>query len=166
MVASFFTSTAVIFGPLIAFLSSDIWMRNKQAQTVVFTESDTLIGLYCSSAAGVTDNAALPAAIRGYVSAVVEDEWPRMAVQDRSPRTDAALNALLREVAKPANAIVHCTPGSGELHSFLERSVSAVILQLMRELRYRVRQEHIFPCRSSAVFECHPMSESETARVL
>jgi len=105
VVAPFFTSTAVIFGLLIAFLSTDIWMRNKQAETVVFTESDTLIGLYSLSAASAADNAALRTAIRGYVNAVIEDEWPRMAIQDRSPRTDAALNALLREVAKPSNAI-------------------------------------------------------------
>ncbi len=104
VVAPFFTSTAVIFGLLIAFLSTDIWMRNKQAETVVFTESDTLIGLYSLSAASAADNAALRTAIRGYVSAVIEDEWPQMAIQDRSPRTDAALNTLLREVAKPANA--------------------------------------------------------------
>jgi hypothetical protein len=105
VVAPFFTSTALIFGLLIAFLSSDIWERNKQAETIVFTESDTLIGLYSLTAASVTDNAALRAAIRTYVSAVIEDEWPRMALQERSPRTDAALNALLREVAKPTSAI-------------------------------------------------------------
>jgi hypothetical protein len=105
VVAPFFTSTAVIFGLLIAFLSTDIWDRNKQAETIVFTESDTLIGLYSLSAASAADNASMRAAIRGYVNAVVEDEWPRMALQERSTRTDAALNALLREVAKPANGI-------------------------------------------------------------
>ena len=105
VVAPFFTSTALIFGLLIAFLSTDIWDRNKHAETIVFTESDTLIGLYSLSAASVTDSAGLRTAIRAYVSAVIEDEWPRMALQERSSRTDAALNALLREVAKPTNAI-------------------------------------------------------------
>jgi hypothetical protein len=38
-------------GVLIAFLSNDIWDRNKQAEHVVFTESDTLIALYRLSAA-------------------------------------------------------------------------------------------------------------------
>ncbi len=105
VVAPFFMSTAVIFGFMIAFLSNDIWERNQKAETIIFTESDTLLGLYSLSAASVADNAALRGAIRAYASAIVEDEWPRMALQQRSPRTDAALNALLREVAKPASAI-------------------------------------------------------------
>ena len=105
VVAPFFTSTAVIFGLLIAFLSTDIWDRNKQAETIVFTESDTLVGLYSLTAASATDNTALRTAIRAYVTAVIEDEWPRMAVQQRSGRTDAALNGLLREVAKPTTTI-------------------------------------------------------------
>lgn len=104
VVAPFFTSTAVIFGLLIAFLSSDIWERNKQAERIVFTESDTLVALHSLSAASASDNKNIRAAIREYANAVVEDEWPRMKAHMRSQRTEAALNALLREVAKPANA--------------------------------------------------------------
>jgi len=37
------------------------------------------------------------------VSAVVEDEWPRLFLQQRSARTDSAVNALLKEVALPAS---------------------------------------------------------------
>lgn len=101
VVPPFFGSTAIIFGVLIAFLSNDIWERNKQAEHVVFTESDTLIALYSLSAASMADNARLRAAIRGYASAVVEEEWPLLALEKRSPRTDAALNILVREVARP-----------------------------------------------------------------
>jgi hypothetical protein len=104
VVAPFFSSTAVIFGLLIAFLSNDIWDRNKQAERIVSTESETLIGLYSLSAASGPDNKNLRGAIRGYVNAVVEDEWPRLAAQQRSPRTDAALNALLKDVATPGSA--------------------------------------------------------------
>jgi len=101
VVPPFFGATAIIFGVLIAFLSSDIWERNKQAERVVFTESDTLIALHSLSAAGGPDNVAMRTAIRGYVSAVVDEEWPRLAQQQRSPRADAALNLLLHEVARP-----------------------------------------------------------------
>lgn len=104
VVAPFFGSTAVIFGLLIAFLSSDIWDRNKHAQNIVFVESDTLVALYSLSAASGIDNKSLRTAIRGYASAVVEDEWPRLATQQRSEKTDAALNVLLREVALPGAA--------------------------------------------------------------
>lgn len=102
--APFFMSTAVIFGLLIAFLSSDIWERNKQAERIVFTEADTLIALHSLSAASTPDNANMRTAIRNYVNAVVNHEWPRMKQEVRSQPTEQALNALLREVAKPANA--------------------------------------------------------------
>ncbi len=105
VVPPFFGSTAIIFGVLIAFLSNDIWERNKQAEHVVFTESDTLIALYTLSAASAGNNAGLRTAIRGYASAVVEEEWPMLALEQRSPRTDAALNALVREVARPGAGI-------------------------------------------------------------
>lgn len=101
VVPPFFTSVAVIFGLLVAFLSNDIWDRNKQAQRVVLTEADTLVALYSLGVAGGSDSPALRAAIRGYASAVVEDEWPRLRLQERSSRTDAALDTLLRQVALP-----------------------------------------------------------------
>lgn len=43
VVAPFFSSTAVIFGLLIAFLSNDIRERNKQAERIVF-ESEGRFG--------------------------------------------------------------------------------------------------------------------------
>jgi len=101
VVAPFFGSVAVIFGLLVAFLSNDIWDRNKLSERVVLTESDTLVALYSLGTATGADSSALRATIRGYASAVVEDEWPRMRMQQRSPKTDAALGALLREVAAP-----------------------------------------------------------------
>ena len=101
LVAPFFVSTATIFGLLVGFLSNDIWERNKQASRVVLAESDTLLALYSLGAASGSDDRGLRTAIRGYVRAVVDDEWPRLAVQERSAQVDAALNALLREVAQP-----------------------------------------------------------------
>jgi len=124
VVPPFFGATAIIFGVLVAFLSNDIWDRNKQAERVVFTESDTLVALYSLSAASTADNAALRAAIRAYASAVVEEEWPRLALEERSPRTDAALNALLREVARPG-------PG-----------VDASVQRTMQDMVLRVRAAH------------------------
>jgi hypothetical protein len=101
VVAPFFGSVGIIFGLLVAFLSNDIWDRNKQAERVVHTESDTLVALYSLSIASGSDSKSLRSSIRGYASAVVEDEWPGLQSQLRSARTDAALNTLLREVALP-----------------------------------------------------------------
>jgi len=102
LVAPFFVSTATIFALLVGFLSNDIWERNKQAWRAVLTESDTLVALYSLSGASGSDDSGLRTAIRGYVRAVIDDEWPRLAVEERSALADAALNALLREVAQPA----------------------------------------------------------------
>jgi hypothetical protein len=121
VVPPFFGSTAIIFGVLIAFLSNDIWDRTKQAERVVFTESDTLIALYSLSAVSAGDNAGLRTAIRAYASAVVDEEWRRLALEERSPRTDAALNALLREVARP---------GSG-----IDTSVQRTMLEMVLQVR-------------------------------
>ncbi len=101
LVAPFFVSTATIFGLLVGFLSSDIWERNKQAARVVLEETEELLGLYSVSTATGSSNERLRSAIRNYVIAVVEDEWPKLAVQKRSARADAALDALLREVTSP-----------------------------------------------------------------
>jgi len=102
VVAPFFGSVAIIFGLLVAFLSNDIWNRNAQAERVGFREK--LVALHSLAAASGSDTAALRASIRGYASAVVEDEWPRLQRGERSARADAALNTLMREVALPGNA--------------------------------------------------------------
>ena len=101
VVAPFFGSVSIIFGLLIAFLSNDIWDRNKLAERVVLTESDTLVALYSLGTASGADSAALRTAIRDYAGAVAQDEWPRLQTGGRSAKADAALNALLREVALP-----------------------------------------------------------------
>lgn len=46
VVAPYFSSVGIIFGLLVAFLSNDIWDRNKLAERVVQPEADTLVALY------------------------------------------------------------------------------------------------------------------------
>jgi hypothetical protein len=121
VVAPFFASVGVIFGLLVAFLSNDIWDRNKQAERVVLVESDTLIALHSLSVASGTDSKPLRTAIRAYASAVVSDEWPRLALEERSEKTDAALAALLREVAQP---------GSGQ-----DASIRRTMLDMVLKIR-------------------------------
>jgi hypothetical protein len=124
LVAPFFVSTATIFALLIGFLSNDIWERNKQASRAVLTESDTLIALYSLSAASGSDDSGLRTAIRRYVRAVVDDEWRRFAVEERSAQADAALNALVREVARPG------------------APKDAVIQRTMLEMALKIRAAH------------------------
>ena len=122
VVGPFFGSTSIIFGLLVGFLASDIWERNKQAQRAVLTESDTLVALYRLGAASGADDKPLRTAIRTYVTAVIEDEWQRLELGQRSPRADAALDALLRQVAQP--------------------SKDAVIQRTMLDMVIRIRAAH------------------------
>ena len=124
VVAPFFVSVAVIFGLLVGFLAGDIWERNKQASRVVLNESDTLVALYSMAVASGSDDKGLRTAIRSYVRAVVDDEWPRLAVQQRSAKADAALNALVKEVTRPA------------------ASRDAVVQRTMLDMVLRVRAAH------------------------
>ena len=103
LVAPFFVSTATIFALLVGFLSNDVWERNKQAARAVLVESDALLALHSVGAAGGVDDKNLHAVIRAYVQAVVDDEWPKLAQQQRSAKADAALDSLLAEVARPRN---------------------------------------------------------------
>ena len=124
VVAPFFGSTAVIFALLVGFLANDIWERNKQAVRAVLTESDTLLALYSVGAASGTDDGRLRTAIRAYAKAVVDDEWSRLAAQERSPQADSALNALLREVAQAG------------------ASTDATIRRTMLDMVLRIRTAH------------------------
>ena len=124
IVAPFFVSVAVIFGLLVGFLSSDIWDRNKQASRVVLSESDTLVALHSLGVASGSDDKGLRTAIRSYARAVVDDEWPRLAVQERSAQADAALDGLLQEAARPA------------------ASTDAVVQRTMLDMVLKIRAAH------------------------
>jgi hypothetical protein len=124
VVAPFFVSTATIFGLLIGFLANDVWERNKQAERIVLAESDTLLALYSISAASGSDDESLRSAIRGYAYAVLEYEWPRLAMHERSPEADAALNVLLREVATR------------------DGSTNAAVERTMLDMALRIRAAH------------------------
>ena len=110
VVAPFFASVGVIFGLLVAFLSNDIWDRNKQAERVVLVESDTLVALHSLSVASGTDSKPLRTAIRAYASAVVNDEWPRAghrAVPARSHGPDRCSRVRAAAHASPPCSARH-----------------------------------------------------------
>jgi hypothetical protein len=141
VVAPYFGSVSIIFGLLVAFLSNDIWDRNKQAERVVLTESDTLVALYSLSIASGSDSKALRSSIRGYASAVVEDEWPRHEdrlelANDRTAVTKWGAVLLLALITQLAIAVVHLEkprPQAAALFIFTLAAVSLLGLLAIHE---------------------------------
>jgi hypothetical protein len=104
VVAPYAGVLAVLFALLTGFLANDIWERERQAERAVLAERDGLMAAHELSAAIAADMTALRDALRAYVRVVVAEEWPLMEEGGRSAAADDALDALLREVAKPGTA--------------------------------------------------------------
>lgn len=101
VVAPFFGAVSVLFGLLTGFLANDAWERNRQAGRAILAERDAAVALYDLSLATVSDMSGLRTALRGYLDAVVGDEWERQRDGFSSPKAKTALTALTREVADP-----------------------------------------------------------------
>src|SRR5436305_1037245 len=111
-------------------------------------ESDTLLALYSLGAASGSDDKGLRTAIRAYVRAVVDDEWPRLAIQERSAKADAALNALLREVAQPATS----------KDAVIQRTMLDMVLRATRCSRFTVSVPQAGPTIKACAPRFAPMS--------
>ena len=103
----FFTTIGLLFGLQTGFLASDIWDSQRRAVRSVQTERDTVSAIQSlsESTQPEPESTAIRVALREYVAAVVDDEWPRMAAQQTSPRADAAVSMLLRVTASPSVAL-------------------------------------------------------------
>ncbi len=87
-----------------ASFASDIGDRTRQVLRAVHAEAGELRNVYTLSVASVSDMKTIRTALKSYAEAVVSDEWPAMAHDHPSPRTDAAFDDLLREVSNPSIA--------------------------------------------------------------
>jgi hypothetical protein len=101
VVAPFFGAISVLFALLTGFLANDVGDRNRQAWRSVRTESSAALSLHTLSIASVSDMAGIRAALRDYLQSVARDEWRTMSDDGPSPKTEAALAALLRELSNP-----------------------------------------------------------------
>lgn len=102
VVAPFFNAAAILFALLTGFLASDIAERGRQAYRVVHTEAGELRNIHTLSVASVSDMRTIRSALKAYVSAVVNEEWPAMNAMRLSPAAAAAYDALLHEVSIPS----------------------------------------------------------------
>ena len=101
IVAPFFGAVAILFALLTGFLANDISDRDRLAQRTVQTEAGELRNVHTLSVASVSDMQSIRAALKAYVTSIVSEEWPAMNTERPSSNTEAAYDALLREVSQP-----------------------------------------------------------------
>lgn len=101
-----FGTVGLLFSLLSGFVASDTWDTQRRAGRGVQTERDAVAALQIlsESTQPVPEDAALRLALREYVAAVVDDEWPSMTGQRSAVRADAAVSGLLRVAASPGLA--------------------------------------------------------------
>ncbi|WBJ99780.1 hypothetical protein [Methylocystis parvus] len=87
---------ATLFGLLMTFLSQDVWDANRRAYREIAMEREQLTTLQALSENHGAAAGDLPAAIRGYVEAVIGLEWKAMENGEDSPEAEAALDRLTR----------------------------------------------------------------------
>ncbi|MFK4719392.1 hypothetical protein ABIE89_000492 [Bradyrhizobium niftali] len=101
VVAPFFGTVGVLFAFLTGFLANDITDRNRQAVRAVQSEAAELRNIYAVSKASVSDMGSLRSVLAKYVAALVDDEWPAMARDQKAHSVESVYDALLREVSDP-----------------------------------------------------------------
>ncbi len=106
-VAELFSAIMVIFGILIGFVASDVWDRDNRAAAAVEREGAALSTLNELASASGLPTEGIRQAIRVYISAVTEKEWPSMADSGfAAPEAQGALGGLLKTVTAVAQHTV------------------------------------------------------------
>lgn len=100
IVAPFLGGIVVILGILVGFLANDVWDRYRRAGGAVRSEAASLKSLYELVAASGLPDAGINHAIRAYVTAVTEKEWPSMEQGEASPEAEMAQDQLFKLIAR------------------------------------------------------------------
>lgn len=109
VVPSFLSITSFIFGLAISTLAGNSFDRHQHAITNLITETNA-IELIVSTATALPnqDQLQISSAVKNYVSAVIDKEWPAMQSNDASKRDIAlpeflALNKIVNQIAFQPN---------------------------------------------------------------
>jgi hypothetical protein len=95
IVGFIFATVGVIYAVLLALVVFSVWESYSAAEQATAREAGAAIALYRNTRAFPPEaRIPLERALRTYVVAVLDDEWPTMAYGNPSPRALAALGAL------------------------------------------------------------------------
>ncbi|AWN40493.1 DUF4239 domain-containing protein [Methylobacterium durans] len=109
----YIAAVSVLLALLTGFVANDAWERQRLAGRVVQAERAHALTIHDLSIASAPDMSRLRAALRAYLEAVIDDEWPMMAdTGAASPAAGEALSRLLQTASDPrmadeAGQVVH-----------------------------------------------------------
>ena len=106
VVGPFFGAIAVLFALFLTFLASDVWEKKNRAWHVVQSESDALTALIALAATNQSAASQINDAVKGYITAVIEKEWPLMSQQQSSSEAAEQIDRLLQSVAAASSSYV------------------------------------------------------------
>lgn len=89
-----FATVGVIYAVILAFAIVAVWDKFNEAETLVLKEAGAAATLYRISAADEPNARATRAALDNYLTAVLEDDWPKMAKSQEGQEATRALNQL------------------------------------------------------------------------
>jgi Protein of unknown function (DUF4239) len=113
IVPPYIATVAVLLALLTGFVANDAWERQRLAGRVVQAERAHALAIHDLSIASAPDMSTLRTALRAYLEAVIDDEWPMMAdTGAASPVAGEALGRLLQTASDPrmaneAGQVVH-----------------------------------------------------------
>lgn len=89
-----FATVGVIYAVILAFAIVAVWDKFNEAEALVLREAGAAATLYRISAADEPDARAMREEIGNYLTAVLEDDWPKMAVSQEGREAAKALDRL------------------------------------------------------------------------
>jgi len=89
-----FATVGVIYAVILAFAIVAVWDKFNEAEGLVLKEAGAAATLYRIAAADEPNARAVRAALDDYLTVVVEDDWPQMAVSKEGREATRALDRL------------------------------------------------------------------------
>jgi hypothetical protein len=120
-----FATVGVIYAVLIAFAVIIVWERFSEAERSVVEEAGASATLYRLAAGAEPEAQAVRAALSGYLSVALAQDWPQMAHGRSSPEANRALNGLYDATLHLAQANSRPQPVVMEIFNQLDRITQA-----------------------------------------
>jgi hypothetical protein len=118
-----YAGLAVLYAVLLAFVVIAVWEEFDDTQERVFKEVDAMSDLFREAQVfAAPGHAAILGALRGYATAVVEEEWPAMARGLESPRARQSYATLWQNI----RSIEPRTPAEVNWHAIMLQSLTAL----------------------------------------
>ena len=90
-----FANLGVLYSVLLGFTVVNVQQRFDKARETTHIEASVLAQLYRDSEVFSEGNGrVIRNSIKNYLTAVIQDEWPKMAIKENSPKSEEALNNI------------------------------------------------------------------------